>query len=69
MKCKEMWESHQPSSNVGVCTATVSGEHLLLNREKGGGGDSLSFFLNVINYFVALNKNQLLEGKPDRVSF
>lgn len=48
-----------------MCT----GEHLLLNREKGGGGDVLSFLLNVINYLVALNKNQLLEGKPDRVSF
>lgn len=53
-----------------VCAQRLCQEkHLLLNREKGGGGDSLSFFLNVINYFVALNKNQLLEGKPDRVSF
>lgn len=64
-----MWASHQPRASVGVCTVTVSRrEHLLLNTEKGGGGDSLSFLLNVINYFVALNKNQLFEGKPDRVS-
>lgn len=64
-----MWESHQPRASVGVCTVTVSGEHLLLNTEKGGRRESLSFLLNVINYFVPLNKNQLFEGKPDRVSF
>lgn len=58
-----MWESHQPRARVGVCTFTASGEHLLLEIEKGGRGDSLSFFLNVINYSAALNKNQLLEGK------
>jgi hypothetical protein len=50
--------------------AIVSEEHLLLNTvEKGCGEDSLSFLLNVINYFVALNKNQLFVGEPDRVSF
>ena len=64
-----MWESHQPRADVGVCTLTVSGEHLSLEIEKGGGGDSLSFLLRVINYPAALNKNQRLEGKPDRVSF
>lgn len=37
--------------------------------EECGAGDSLSFLLNVINDIVALNKNQLFVGKPDRVSF
>lgn len=36
--------------------------------EECGAGDSLSFLLNVINDIVALNKNQLFVGKPDRVS-
>lgn len=64
-----MWESHQPRAGVGVCSLTASGERPLLETEKGGGRDSLSFLLSVINYPAALNKNQLLEGKPDRVSF
>lgn len=60
---------HTNQELVWACAWRLcQGEHLLLNTEKGGGGDSLSFLLNVINYFVALNKNQLFEGKPDRVS-
>lgn len=53
-----------------MCARSLRQESiLLLEIEKGGGGDSLSFLLNLINYSAALNKNQLLEGKPDRVSF
>ena len=65
-----MRKQHKHKAGVGVCTMTGWEQRLLRNiLEKCYAGESLSFLPNVINYSVALNKNLLFVGKPDRVSF
>lgn len=70
MRRNEIRKQHNPKPARARAPRLCKNSIFLLSTlEKYGAGESLSFVLSAINYSVALNKNQLFVGKPDRVSF
>lgn len=70
MRRNKIRKQHDPkTARACVPRLCKNSVFLLHTLEKYGAGEGHSFLLSVINYSVALNKNQLFMGKPDRVSF